>query len=101
MDEQLERLAEAAGFTVNWFGQVATPASGDAANTALEKFAELLLADERRRCAKSSMKIEPLTRDQIDTVMTRHYPLESLPRENLDAFVVCVRDIERLLGIGA
>ena len=43
----------------------------------------------------------PLTRQQIDAVMTEHYPLDSLLRENVDAFEVCVRDIERLHGIGA
>lgn len=51
---------------------------------------------ERERCAKI-----PLTRDQIDDVMTEHYPLDSLLRENVDAFEACVRDIERRLGIGA
>jgi hypothetical protein len=44
---------------------------------------------------------QPLTRQQIDAVMTEHYPLDSLLRENVDAFEVCVRDIERLHGIGA
>lgn len=42
-----------------------------------------------------------LTRQQIDAVMTEHYPLDSLLRENVDAFEACVRDIERLHGIGA
>lgn len=43
----------------------------------------------------------PLTRQQIDDVMTQHYPLSSLLREEVDAFEACVRDIERLHGIGA
>jgi len=43
----------------------------------------------------------PLTRQQIDEVMTEHYPLSSLLREEVDAFEACVRDIERRLGIGA
>jgi hypothetical protein len=33
--------------------------------------------------------------------MTQHYPLSSLLREEVDAFEACVRDIERLHGIGA
>ena len=44
---------------------------------------------------------QPLTREQIDAVMTEHYPLSSLLREEVDAFELCVRDIERLHGIGA
>ena len=44
---------------------------------------------------------QPLTRERIDTVMTEHYPLSSLLREEVDAFERCVRDIERLHGIGA
>ena len=44
---------------------------------------------------------QPLTRQQIDDVMTQHYPLSSLLREEVDAFEACVRDIERLHGIGA
>jgi len=44
---------------------------------------------------------QPLTREQIDAVMTEHYPLSSLLREEVDAFERCVRDIERLHGIGA
>ena len=43
----------------------------------------------------------PLTRQQIDDVMTQHYPLSSLLREEVDAFEACVRDLERLHGIGA
>lgn len=43
----------------------------------------------------------PLTREQIDAVMTEHYPLSSLLREEVDAFERCVRDLERLHGIGA
>ena len=43
----------------------------------------------------------PLTRQQIDDVMTQHYPLSSLVREEVDAFEACVRDLERLHGIGA
>lgn len=35
-----------------------------------------------------------LTRQQIDDVMTQHYPLESLLRENVDAFESAVRDVE-------
>ena len=42
----------------------------------------------------------PLTRKQIDDIMTEHYPLDSLLRENVDAFEACVRDIERAHGIG-
>ena len=44
---------------------------------------------------------QPLTREQIDAVMTQHYPLSSLLREEVDAFEMCVRDLERLHGIGA
>lgn len=44
---------------------------------------------------------EPLTRQQIDDVMTQHYPLSSLVREEVDAFEACARDLERLHGIGA
>ena len=44
---------------------------------------------------------QPLTRQQIDDVMTQHYPLSSLVREEVDAFEACVRDLERLHGIGA
>lgn len=51
---------------------------------------------ERERCAK-----KPLTRQQIDDVMTQHYPLSSLLREEVDAFEACVRDLERRHGIGA
>jgi hypothetical protein len=43
----------------------------------------------------------PLTRQHINAVMTEHYPLDSLLRENVDAFEACVRDLERLHGIGA
>ena len=43
---------------------------------------------------------QPLTREQIDVVMTEHYPLSSLLREEVDAFERCVRDLERLHGIG-
>ena len=43
----------------------------------------------------------PLTRQQVDAVMTEHYPLDSLLRENVDAFEACVRDIERLHGLVA
>jgi hypothetical protein len=53
-------------------------------------------AEVRERCAK-----KPLTRQQIDDVMTQHYPLSSLLREEVDAFEACVRDLERLHGIGA
>ncbi len=45
--------------------------------------------------------LQPLTREQIDAVMTEHYPLSSLLREEVDAFERCVRDLERLHGIGA
>lgn len=52
--------------------------------------------------ARDAMKPrDPLTRQQIDAVMTEHYPLSSLLREEVDAFEACVRDIERLHGIGA
>ena len=44
---------------------------------------------------------QPLTRQQIDDLMTEHYPLDSLLRENVDAFESCVRDLERRHGIGA
>lgn len=44
--------------------------------------------------------LQPLTREQIDAVMTEHYPLSSLLREEVDAFEACVRDLERLHGIG-
>jgi hypothetical protein len=51
--------------------------------------------------AERLAKLAPLTREQIDAVMTEHYPLSSLLREEVDAFERCVRDIERILGIGA
>jgi hypothetical protein len=45
---------------------------------------------------------QPLSREQIDAVMTEHYPLLSiLLREKVDDFEKCVRDLERLHGIGA
>jgi hypothetical protein len=59
------------------------------------------------RALKASAEIanqplaQPLTRNQIDAVMTEHYPLESLMKEGVDAFEACVRDIERRHGIGA
>lgn len=62
----------------------------------MHAYAAQEVAAERERWAK-----EPLTRQQIDAVMTEHYPLDSLLRENVDAFEACVRDIERLHGIGA
>ena len=43
---------------------------------------------------------QPLTREQIDGIMTEHYPISSLNREDVDAFEACVRDIERANGIG-
>lgn len=51
--------------------------------------------------AERLAKLAPLTREQIDAVMTEHYPLSSLLREEVDAFEACVRDLERLHGIGA
>ena len=51
--------------------------------------------------AERLAKLAPLTREQIDAVMTEHYPLSSLLREEVDAFEKCVRDLERLHGIGA
>ncbi len=77
---QIERLRERV------FELEADPNSGDV----------ISLAAERERCAK-----KPLTRQQIDDVMTQHYPLSSLLREEVDAFEACVRDLERLHGIGA
>ena len=53
------------------------------------------------RVAQMVDRQQPLTRQQIDDVMTQHYPLSSLLREEVDAFEACVRDIERLHGIGA
>lgn len=44
-------------------------------------------------------QLTPLTRQQIDQVMTEHYPLESLLRESVDAFELCVRDLEKLRGV--
>ncbi len=55
----------------------------------------------REAKAEIEMLRKPLTRHQIEMVMTQHYPLDSLLRENLDHFEACVRDIERLHGIGA
>lgn len=40
----------------------------------------------------------PLSRQQIDKIMTKHYPLDSLLRENVDAFEACVRDIEAAIA---
>ena len=54
------------------------------------------------RCAESGAPApapQPLTRQQIDDVMTKHYPLDGLLRENVDAFEACVRDIEAAHGI--
>lgn len=48
---------------------------------------------------RSETKRHPLTRAQIESVMTEHYPLDSLLRENVDSFEASVRDIERLHGI--
>ena len=53
------------------------------------------------RVAQMVDRQQPLTRQQIDDVMTQHYPLSSLLREEVDAFEACVRDIERLHGIRA
>ena len=53
------------------------------------------------RVAQMVDRQQPLTRQQIDDVMTQHYPLSSLLREEVDAFEACVRDLERLHGIGA
>jgi hypothetical protein len=53
-----------------------------------------------RDAALKQSRREPLTRQQIDDVMTQHYPLSSLLREEVDAFEACVRDLERLHGIG-
>lgn len=47
---------------------------------------------------KESLPVGKLTRKQIDDIMTEHYPLESLLRENVDAFEACVRDIEKALA---
>ncbi len=63
---------------------------------AIRQYAARCVATERERCARKS-----LTREQIDAVMTEHYPLSSLLREEVDAFERCVRDIERLHSIGA
>jgi len=41
----------------------------------------------------------PLTREQIEAIMTEHYPLDSLLRENVDAFEECIRDVEAAHGI--
>ena len=61
--------------------------------------------DRLRRELKAAERFakprQPLTREQIDAVMTEHYPLSSLLREEVDAFERCVRDLERLHGIGA
>jgi len=43
----------------------------------------------------------PLSREQIRSIMTEHYPLDSLLPENVDAFEACVRDIERAHTIPA
>lgn len=40
---------------------------------------------------------QPLTRQQIEDLMTEHYPLDSGLRENMDAFEACVRRLE--LGV--
>ena len=54
---------------------------------------------DRLRAENAALQRVPLTRQQIDDVMTQHYPLSSLVREEVDAFEACVRDIERLHGI--
>ena len=41
--------------------------------------------------------LRTLTREQINSIMTKHYPLSSLLREEVDAFEACVRDIEKAL----
>ena len=61
---------------------------------------EDLFTGDQVRAAMAALR-KPLTRQQIDAVMTEHYPLSSLLREEVDAFEACVRDIERLHGIGA
>ena len=48
-----------------------------------------------------SKRAAPLSRDQIDKIMTKHYPLDSLLRESVDAFEACVRDIEAALAAPA
>jgi hypothetical protein len=43
---------------------------------------------------------QPLTRQQIDDLMTEHFPLDSLLTENVDRIEAFVRDAEKLHGIG-
>lgn len=43
----------------------------------------------------ASLVALPLTREQVEAVMTEHYPLESLLRENVAAFEQCVSHLER------
>lgn len=50
-----------------------------------------------RKALEGREPVARLTRDQIDSIMTQHYPLDSLLRENVDAFEACVRDIEKAL----
>ena len=45
--------------------------------------------------------LQPLTRQQIDDLVTHHFPLDSLLTENVDKLEAFVRDAEKLLGIGA
>lgn len=62
---------------------------------------EACTVDGLREQLRRMNSMTPLTRQQIDNVMTEHYPLSSLLRQEVDAFEVCVRDIERLHGIDA
>jgi hypothetical protein len=95
-------------------GNITVEVSTHAAQAEIERLRRdaALLAREAhtwwKACADATEKLEravkpraPLTRQQIDDVMTQHYPLSSLLREEVDAFEACVRDIERLHGIGA
>lgn len=53
-----------------------------------------------RDALRAALAAAPLTRQQIHEVMTEHYPLDSLLRENVEHFEACVRRIERAHGIG-
>lgn len=72
------------------------------ANAELPQLVNTVIEDLRAEAAelKRSQTLAPLTRKQIDDLMTQHYPLSSLLREEVDAFEECVRDLERLHGIG-
>ena len=96
--EAEERNARA-GFE-EWMARRGTPLSLEQTQ-AYEAFKAGMVHQACMAAVQAFRGPQPLTRQQIDDVMTQHYPLSSLLREEVDAFEACVRDIERLHGIGA